>query len=334
MTFQTQRAAKVNDVSGPIHVDGYLTNFSLSYRQGLNSYISGFASTSIPVLKESDKFVTYPRGYMLRDESQVRPLGGRPAQVGQKVGSDNYNAEEWALETTLDDRQRANTDQPINLEEGAIMTLEQKQLIREDRIWCQNFFQPGIWTFEEIGVTDFTPFNDASATPIDVIERQKLQMAQSTGMMPNTLVMGANVRSALKSNPDILDRIKYTQRGVVTDDILAALFEIENVRTPMAIYNAANEGAADDFEFICDPNAMWMGYIAPTGALNVATAISRFGWTGLIPGATNNQGGVITRGRDDRAYSDWFHSRNAFDLKLVASDLGIFIQDAVIPVSN
>lgn len=334
MSFQTQRAAKVNDVSGPIHVDGYLTGFSLSYRQGQSAYISGMASTSIPVLKESDKYVTYPRGYLLRDEAQVRPLGGRPVQVGQKLGSDNYNAEEWALETTLDDRQRANTDAPINLEEGAIMTLEQKQLIREDRIWCQNFFTTGVWTFEQIGVTDFTPFNDAASTPIDVIEGLKLEMAQSTGIMPNTLVMGANVRVALKSNPDMLDRIKYTQRGVITDDLLAALFELDNVKTPMAIYNAANEGATDDFEFICDPNAMWLGYIAPTGMLNVATAIARFGWTGLIPGASTNQGGVITRGRDDRAYSDWFHSRNAFDLKLVAPDLGMFISDAFVPVSN
>jgi hypothetical protein len=334
MSFQTQRAAKVNDVKGPIHVDGYLTSFSLSYRQGAAAYISGMASTSISVLKESDKYVVYPRGYMLRDEAQVRPLGGRPAQVNQKLESDNYNAEEWALETTLDDRQRSNTDQPINLEEGAIMTLETKQLIREDRIWCERFFRTGVWTFEEIGVTDFTPFNDASSTPISVIENLKLQQAQSTGIMPNTLVLGANVRSALKNNPDMLDRIKYTQRGVVTDDLLAALFELESVKTPMAIYNAALEGSDDDFEFICDPNAMWLGYIAPNGGLNIPTAIARFGWTGLIPGAATNQGGVITRGRDDRAYSDWFHSRNAFDLKLVAPDLGMFISDAVVPVSN
>ena len=333
MSFQPREARKVSDIMGEVSVDNYLTNFSVMVRNDAMQYVSGQASTSVPVMQESDKYVIYPRGYFLRDEAEVRPLGGRPAQVGMKFENAQYLAEEWALEISIDDRQRRNTDSPINLDENAVRTLELKQLIREDRIWTSQFFTTGVWTNEEIGGTDFTPFQDASSTPIDVVEGQKIEMARLTGFMPNTLVMGANVFKELKSNPDILDRIKYTQRGTVTTDLLAALFDVDRVVVPMGIYNAAPEGATDDFEFIHNENAMWMGFIDGSGGLNTPTAIARFGWTGLISGATSNTGGVITRGRDDRAYSDWIHSRNAFDLKLVAADLGLFISNAVIPES-
>ena len=87
-------------------------------------------------------------------------------------------------------------------------------------------------------------------------------------------------------------------------------------------------------DVIADPNAMWLGYIEPSPSMDAPTAIARFGWTGLIPGATQPNGGVITRGRDDRAYSDWIHSRNAFDYKQVSADLGIFFQYANSPLSN
>jgi hypothetical protein len=44
---------------------------------------------------------------------------------------------------------------------------------------------------------------------------------------------------------------------------------------------------------------------------------------------TNALGGVIERGRDERAHSDWFQDRMAWDMKIVAQDLGIFFRNAV-----
>jgi hypothetical protein len=151
--------------------------------------------------------------------------------------------------------------------------------------------------------------------------------------MPNTLVLGANVHAALRSNPDIVDRVKYTQRGIATLDVLAALFEVDRVKVARAVFNAAAEGADDDFEFIADDNGMWLGYIEPTPRLNAPTAVARFGWTGLLPG-TNPFGGVIVRGRDGRARSDWIQDSNAFDYKQVSVDLGMYFSLANQPTSN
>ncbi len=325
--------AKVNDLSGALHIDQYLTTFSESYQQDSANFVAAAASSLIPVTKESNKYVVYPRGYFWRDEAQIRPLGGRPVQVSYKVDSGQYLAEEWALEHTIDDRQRQNTDAPIRLDENATKLLTGKQMIRADRLWCQNFFTTGKWDMEATGGMDFTPFNDVASTPLAVVDDYRENIAAATGMMPNTLVLGSAVKKALRNNPDILDRIKYTQRGSITNDILAALFEVDKVVVARSVYNSAAEGAEDNINFIADPNAMLLAYIDPNPGLDSPTAIANFAWTSLVAGA-NDFGGVIERGRDDRAHSDYFQSRQAFDLKQVSVDLAVFFGNAVIPVSN
>lgn len=316
-----------SDVQGTLHIDSYLTTYSEAYVQDPSLFISPVAATNIPVLKESDKYASYPRGYFWRDEVSVRPLGGRPVQASYKVVPLQYLAEEWALEHTIDDRQRANTDAPIRLDENGTTLLTQKQLIRSDRIWAQNFWTTGVWAHDLTGGTDFTKFDVATSDPIGVIDEQKEVIAQSTGYMPNTLILGAQVKKTLRSHPDIADRIKYTGIGVAGDAKLAELFEVPIVRVCRSIYNTAAEGAADDLRYIVNPSSMWLGYIAPSAGLDTPTAIGRFSWTGLIPGATNQFGGVMERGRDARAHSDWFQNRTAYDQKKISGDLGIFFSN-------
>ena len=324
-----ERINKVTSIEGALHVDAYLTNYSEAYIQDPNVFISPVCATNIPVLMESNKYVKYPRGYFWRDEVEVRPLGGRPVQAGYKVESGQYLAEEWALEHPIDDRQRANADAPIRLDENAARLLTGKQLIRQDRIWATNFFKTGVWSHDVTGTTDFVQFDNANSAPIEVIDTWKEVMAEATGFMPNVLILGSNVKKALRTNPDIRDAIKYVGIGVADNAKLAELFDIETVRVARSIYNAANEGAADNTQFIINKTGMLLAYIAPSASLDTPTAIARFAWTGLIPGSTNQYGGVIERGRDDRAHSDWFQSRNAYEMKAVSTDLGIFFSNVV-----
>lgn len=333
MSMQVRTTAKVKDtpIGADVRVDAYLTNFSLAYRQSQENFVAPKAATPISVMKETNIFRTFPRGYFWRDEAEVRALGGRPVQVGYKAGKDTYHAEEWALEHTIDDRERTNAAGEYDLDESGVMLLEGKQLIRQDRIWAQQVFVENTWLVDLDGTADFDPFNDATSDPVLLIDQKKTGMAQSTGFMPNTIILGANVNTAIRSNPAMVDRVKYTQTGIITAQLLAALFEVSTVMVARSVYNAAEEGDDDDMQFIVDPNAFWMGYIEPTARLNAPTAVARFGWTGLIPGAMNAQGGVITRGRDSRAYTDWIHSRNAFDIKRIATDLGMYFKNANVP---
>lgn len=335
MVREINKAAGYSAVEGTLHVDRYLTNFSVMFAQESNMFIAQRAASVIPVTYQTDKFVIYDRGYFWRDEVAIRPLGGRPSQASYKISSDTYSADEYGLEHTIDDRLRANTDDPIRLDENGTTLLTQKNLIKQDRVWATSFFKTGVWTTDVQGVAStpgtlqFLQFDDASSDPVGVIDQYKDTMHELTGFMPNRLVLGADVKRTLRSHPDIADRIKYVQHGIADEDILASLFDVDMVSTARSIYNAAAEGATDDFNYIVDKKAMWLGYIDPNASLDSPTAIANFAWTGLLPGATNAIGGVIESGRDDRAHSDYFQGRMAWDLKQVSADLGIFFNDVV-----
>lgn len=333
---------KVNDLPGiTTNPDAYLTNYSFALLQDDQTFIVGAAASRIPVTQEAGKYNVYLPGYFLRDEAQVRPLGGRPVQVGYGVKDGNYFAEEWALEHTIDDRQRRNARAQINLDENATRLLTSKQKIRAERIWATKFFGAGKWAMQVDGVAaapaagQFLRWSDAASNPINDVEDWKERIAGATGMMPNVLVLGVNVRKTLKNHPDFIERIKYTSSAAIDNDLMAALFEVDQVRTARAIYNAAEErmpgddDGGTDMQYIVDANSAWLGYIDPNPTLDAPTAIANFAWDGLIPGQTNDFGGVITRGRDPRAYSDYFHSRQAFGLQKVSDDLAVFINAAV-----
>lgn len=330
-----KNSPSAGNIQGSLHIDRYLTNYSVMFVQDRMNFISQRAASSIGVVKQTDKYVVYDRGYFWRDDAAPRPLGGRPQQVGYKIADQVYSCVEYALEHMVDDRQRDNADDPINLDQAATILLTQKNMIKQDRVWCQRFFQPGIWAADYQGVgsspgsDQFLQFTDPASDPIATIDAAKDEINRATGFMPNTLVLGAKVKRILRTHPDISDRIKYTQRGIADDAILASLFEVENVVTARSVYNSAAEGAVDAFEYIADETAMWLGYIEPNPSINSPTAIARFNWTSLVPGATNELGGVIERGRDDRAHSDWFQARMAWDMRQVSADLGVFFNDVV-----
>lgn len=329
-------------ISGDTNPDAYLTNYSFGLMQDDGVFVAGAASSRITVTQEAGKYDVYPPGYFWRDEAKVRPLGGRPVQVGYGIREDTYVAEEWALEHVIDDRTRQNSRIQGRLDENATRLLTTKQMIRADRIWATSFFKTGVWGMTVTGAAaapgadEFLSWADDASSPLSDIEDWKELIRAATGMEPNTLVLGSNVRKRLKNHPEFVDRIKYTSSAAITNAVMAAMFEIDNLRVARSMYNTADEKApsadptgGENLAYIVDPNAAWLGYIDPNPSLNSPTAIATFAWDSLVPGQTNDMGGVISRGRDGRAYSDYFHSRQAFGMKKVSDDLAVFIADAL-----
>src|SRR5690606_40935237 len=74
-----------------------------------SNFIAQRAASRIPVVKQTDLYVVYDRGYFWRDDVVPRPLGGRPQQVGYKVEEGTYSCVEYALEHVIDDRDRKST---------------------------------------------------------------------------------------------------------------------------------------------------------------------------------------------------------------------------------
>ena len=118
----------------------------------------------------------------------------------------------------------------------------------------------------------FLQWNQASSDPLSDVAQWLIDFRQVTGFAPNVCVMGAYVMKSLKQHPDIIDRIKYTQRGIVTEDLIATLFDVDELYVSYAtkatgpqIPDAKAQDAAATFNFIGDPKGLLFAY-APSSA--------------------------------------------------------------------
>ena len=106
---------------------------------------------------------------------------------------------------------------------------------------------------------------------------------------------------------------------------MAALFELDQIVVMEAVQNTANKGATDAHSFIgTGPDAL-LCYSAPSPGLMVPSAGYTFSWTGFL-GASQN-GMRMKRFRMDHLESDRIEIDQAYDQKVVASELGYFFDD-------
>jgi hypothetical protein len=327
---------KQQPTQSDVHIDALLTNLSVAHFQRASNFIARRVAPTIMVAKQSDKYVTFPRGYFNRDLMAKRADCTESQKVGYAVSNDRYEADVWSIGHEIGDQRRANTDSPMNPDREAVQLLSGMQLIREDALWMSEFFTTGVWTTDLTGVTSGAgagQFNrwDGTSDPVLDIETGRLAIEASTGYSPNTLVLDRRVYGKLKTNAAIIDRLKYS--GGVSNAApaqvmlaaLAQLFEVEQILVPRGIVNSANEGAADSHGFQSGKHAL-LCYVAPSPSLYEPSAMYTFRWSGLVGGA---QGSVISRIRDDKRRCDIVEIDSAFDLKKVSADLAVFYNGAI-----
>jgi len=97
----------------------------------------------------------------------------------------------------------------------------------------------------KVTLTSTDQWDDAASTPIADIEAAKEAIRSSVGVYPNVMEISAKAFAALKEHADILEKIKYTQRGVVTADLLAVIFDLDKVVVGKAIA-FADDGSTID----------------------------------------------------------------------------------------
>lgn len=316
------------------HVDRALTNISVSYLQDASAFIADKVFPIVPVKRQSDIFYTYSKADFMRDEAQVR--GAATESAGGDYGveaSDPYYCRKHAFHKDVTPEERANYDEPLDADKDATDFVTQKMLIRREMQWATNFFKAGIWGTEisgaeAAGENQAIRWNMATSNPISDITDAGVAMAGATGFKPNTLVLSPYVFNALKNHEDILDRIKYTQKGIVTEDLLATLFGVDKVYVAWSVVNTAAKGADAAVDFIMGKHAL-LCYSNPRPALRKPSAGYIFAWNGLEgSGAYGNR--IVRLPMDMLGLgTERIEGEIAFDAKQICKDLGVFFKDIV-----
>jgi len=317
-----------------VHVNAPLTNISIAYIQNARNFISDRVFPIVPVDKQADLYWLYTKNDWFRDEAKLRGAGAESAGGGYNLDSSNsYYCHPYAFHKDIPDQLRKNADSGLNLDRDATELITQRLLVRRERIWAANYFATSKWAKDYTGVaagavpgTSFIQWSDyASSDPIADIELARMYILGTTGYKPNKLVCGAQTFSKLKHHPDVVDRYKYTNSDVITADMLAKLFEVDELLVGESIYATNAEGGTAAYDFINGKGALLV-YSAPTPSLLVPSGGYTFAWKGM-----SGMGSAIRMKsfRMEHLESDRVEGEYAFDCKLIASDMGVFFATAV-----
>ena len=226
-----------NPTQSDLHVNVPLTNVSIAYLQSANTYIADKVFPKVPVQKQSDLYWKYSKSDWRRTQVTKRAPATETPGDGWNNDTDQYFCHVYGIHKDIDDQLRANADSNFNLDRDSTEFITNQLLLKRDIDWNAAFFTNGKWATDLDGDNDFTKWTETGSDPISDVANWIIDFRKLTGYSPNVMVLGAHVMAALKQHPDIIDRIKYTGRDVVTTELLAALFDVQRVHVGNAIYS-------------------------------------------------------------------------------------------------
>ena len=253
---------------GNLHINKALTNISVKYKN--NEYIASKVLKDVPVKKESDLYYVHVRDFRLPDTLRANKAPSN--QVTWGVSTSSYVLNEHALSDVITDRDRRNADSPISPDIEATELLTDKIQLRFEKEIADLLFTTGSWSNNMTGSTATSwKYNTTTSAPIQNVLSATGLIIKNSGTKPNTLVLGWDTFEALKENTNVYDRIKYVERAIVTEDLLAALFDVDKVYVGKAIYDAGAEGVGESIISLWGGNAL-LAYFNPKVSLRAVTA--------------------------------------------------------------
>ena len=316
-----------------VHVNRPLTNLMVQYTQSLDAFIADKVFPAVPVLKRSDLYFSIPKDAWFKAGAVERAPGVESAGIGYDVNPNNsYFAKVWAAHFDLSDQVRTNYDTPLAADATAMRFIARNLMITRELQWMQRFFQPGIWSgLNAPGSTTNVDYNvianghgawdSDTSDPVKDIRSMQTYIQSKTGYIPEILVLAKDVYDAACNNKSILDRIRYTQKGILTTDLLAGIFQVKKLLVAQAVLNTAQTGKTASMGFM-SANSFLLCYAPDAPSIQDASAGYIFTWTGYA--GAGAMGNVMANFRMPHLRADRFEGEMAYDMKQVASDLGAF----------
>lgn len=315
-------------------VAGPLQNVSTAYRNP--NYIADRTFPIIERVGPKALITKYPKGAWFRDEAGIRAASTEAKRGGYPLSSDSVALKEYAYakEVSDEDRRDANAAgaPPVQPEQDAVEFATDKIDLRKERL-ISALIQATTWADGNSGGEDAEGLWAAGASNTFLADIRKgcAAMHSKTGQRPNRLLIDYGTYLSLKEEATVLDKIKYTQRGVLTAELLAALLELEMVLIGDAVYSTAKENkAGTDFtaskiwEVNADKGMGFLYFVPPRPGLK--TPCAGYQCRGAYEGG---QARRISFWRENSKHQDVYEVAEETDIVVTGSDLGYFWKDTL-----
>ena len=221
-----------------LHVDAQLSNVSVRYQN--QSYIANALMPTVDVLKESDQFVLYGKDN-LKNPSSVRANKAEANRHEYTIlGRDTYACVEHALKDFVTDRDRAQSDDPLDPEMDITVHLTDLMLLEyEIAVATQVATAANYDTGHSTTLTGTSQWSDyANSDPIGDVRTGMTKVLSVTARMPNIGWMGQNTWDTLIDHPDVVARTKSVGKDPTMERV-AQIFGLDRLLIGRAIKDVA-----------------------------------------------------------------------------------------------
>jgi hypothetical protein len=254
-------------MDGQLYIDQALTSFSQQYRNEDDAFIAEIVAPEVLVDRRTGKYAYYPKSNLKAPVNSVRTGEGRTARANFQVQWKSYTElNEHALKDGITEDQYRMYLDPLDPEQDTITYLLDQLMIEREIETAAVLSNTSIITQFAAPSVQWNATTGAGAPFLDI--EVGVNQMQTFGLRsPNTIIMGYPVWSQLKNHPDLLDRVKYSQLGVLTTELLASLFDgITRVRVARAVYDTAAEGLTASNAYIVGKH-LWLLHSTPSPKL-------------------------------------------------------------------
>lgn len=312
--------------SGNVHVDNVLTNISVAWpTMGL---VGEQLFPQVPVNKQSDKYYVFGRESWLV-ENDFRAPGTEANEIpGLALSTDTYYAQEHSLQAPVTDEERWNADSPLSPDRDATELVTSKiWLGREKAMKDLVTTAANYSTNNTTTLSGTAQWNDyVNSDPISNLRTGKANIHSQLFLEPNVAVIPYQVMTVLEDHPDFIERIKYSERGIVTADLVGAVVGIPKVIIPGTGIATSVMGQPITAGYLWGKDVI-LAWVPPRPGLKIPAFAYEFAWKGNPGGSVQ----YVDRWREEKRKSDLVRVCRYYDLKLVAKgDGGVGVADKAI----
>jgi major capsid protein E len=296
-------------------VDPVLTTIARGYSN--NAYVAEWIFPEVKVPKETGKIVHFGRdNFKVYNTERALRANSNRMPVGKRTTS-GFTLTEHDLEYPIDYRELK--EDMFNQQEAGTIAVTEGLKLKQEVMAAALATNPANYPAENTdALTGTDRWDDPGSHPLVQIEDASNTIRSRTGRRPNTILFSPSAFNSLKVHEDLRELIKYSQKGVLTLDLIKELIGIQNAAVGEAIQT---DDDGEEFTDVWGKNVI-LAYIPPNPAGNRSLYEPSFGYTVRLENTLE----IDTR-EENGGKLHLVRNTDIFDEFLVGPDAGFLFTD-------
>lgn len=217
-------------------VDPILSTHARGYRNP--EFIAPILFPSVPVPNRSMKVLRFDKS-AFRLVATRRAPGTKKKRIQPGYGADPISLVQDALEGIVPEEylEEANSVPGLDLGQGAVEEVLDVTGLGLEYETAKMARDPANYSASnKVALVGSSRWSSPDSDPEEDVTDAMEVIRRSIGRYPNTLALGPTAGASLKRHPKVKDHFKYTGRESITEEMLAAFFDVKKVTIGKAVY--------------------------------------------------------------------------------------------------